>query len=291
MKTTKLFIATAIFLLATTSCVEKSNKYQAVLAERDSLRANEQLLMDEFNITLDIINEIDAKIKEAGNLEDNLVMNIEDVEANPRDKDQISAKVYELMLILDSNNQRITELEEKLERSGKENSALAKTIKRLRAELTQKQEAIAQLQEDLSKKNIKINELNDTIKGLYGNIAMLEQVDQIQKNVIEEQEKEINKVWYIVATGKELKKYNIVSDGGLFKSDRVLEGNYDPTAFTESDMRQLSSIKTDYKKIKILSNHPKDSYVIIVDGDNKSTLEITDGDKFWSITKMLIIKG
>ena len=56
MKTFRLILAFAAVALTAVSCVEKSGKYQTLLAQRDSLLTVEQ----KYDQTLEILNEIDT---------------------------------------------------------------------------------------------------------------------------------------------------------------------------------------------------------------------------------------
>ena len=56
MKTFRLILALAAVALTAVSCVEKSGKYQTLLAQRDSLLTVEQ----KYDQTLEILNEIET---------------------------------------------------------------------------------------------------------------------------------------------------------------------------------------------------------------------------------------
>jgi hypothetical protein len=61
MRTTFFSIAAFVaIILSTPSCVEKSSKYKVLLNERDSIASEYQNLESDYNVTLDIINEVEA---------------------------------------------------------------------------------------------------------------------------------------------------------------------------------------------------------------------------------------
>jgi hypothetical protein len=67
-------------------------------------------------------------------------------------------------------------------------------------------------------------------------------------------------------------------------------GNFNKSVFTAVDRRELSSIPTAAKKVKIMSSHPKDSYTLDVKEDKTVTIAIKNADKFWSVSKYLVVQ-
>ena len=70
----------------------------------------------------------------------------------------------------------------------------------------------------------------------------------------------------------------------------IMDGDFDKSAFTSADLRNLTRIETGSKKPKLLTSHPKESYTLTPGEDKLVTLEITDPAKFWSISKYLVIR-
>ncbi|HET7733209.1 MAG TPA: hypothetical protein VFK73_05155, partial [Paludibacter sp.] len=167
---------------------------------------------------------------------------------------------------------------------------LASTIKRLQTELEEKTVQIQSLQAELEQKNIKITELTTTVSDQSKNIAEQQTAMEQQKSTIKGQDTDLNTVWYCVATAKKLKEEKIVSTAGLFQSKKVLDNEFDKDAFTQVDLRNVSSIPTNSKKVKILSLHPKNSYNLVTGADKYITIEITNPSKFWSISKYLVVQ-
>jgi hypothetical protein len=105
-----------------------------------------------------------------------------------------------------------------------------------------------------------------------------------------QQDAEMNTVWYCIATAKELKAAKIITDGGLFQSKKVLSGEFDHTVFAQVDQRSAVSVPTFSKKVKILSQHPVNSYSLVTGEDKNLTIEITDPARFWSVSKYLVVQ-
>lgn len=118
----------------------------------------------------------------------------------------------------------------------------------------------------------------------------MNEVTASQKTTIEEQDSQLNVVWFCIADMKQLKEARIVEGNGLFKTKSIMDGDFDKSTFTSADLRNLTRIETGSKKPKLLTSHPKESYTLTPGEDKLVTLEITDPAKFWSISKYLVIR-
>ena len=92
---------------------------------------------------------------------------------------------------------------------------------------------------------------------------------------------EMNAVYYIGATKKELK------EKGILTSKYILRTNVPTQEFTKADKRDLNEIVFNAKKVKLLSTHVEGSYTIVRNGETV-TLQITNPEAFWSVTKYLV---
>ncbi len=102
-------------------------------------------------------------------------------------------------------------------------------------------------------------------------------------------ENEANKVFYAIGTNKELKKNGLLEKKFL-GATKVMKGNYNAAYFTTADKRNITTIPTTAKKVKVWSNMPADSYQIVSNADGIKSIKITNPAKFWSLTPYLIIQ-
>ena len=122
MKTFRLILALAAVALTAVSCVEKSGKYQTLLAQRDSLLTVEQ----KYDQTLEILNEIETGFQSIREVEDRVMTQISDIENKPLDKkQQMVSQINQIKGILLQNKERIAELEAQFAQSGRKNASLA----------------------------------------------------------------------------------------------------------------------------------------------------------------------
>lgn len=291
MKAIKFITVITLLAMTTVSCVENSEKYKKLVAERDSLQSSAMKLETGYNETLDILNSVDEGFAMIRAGESKMVTDMQGIEGKSGSKkEQVVSQIKQIKDILDQNKKKIEQLQKISNQLGNKNTTLLATIKRMETELAEKNALIESLQNELSQKNIQISELSTTVKGLNSNIAEMKEVSTQQQSTIKTQDSNLNQVWYCIATSKELKTAQIVSGNGLFKAKTVLDKNYDVSSFKQADLRELSSINTDSKKIKILTNHPKESYTLTEGADKKVTINITNPQKFWSVSKYLVVQ-
>lgn len=291
MKALKLITVITVLLFTTVSCVENSDKYKAILAQRDSLQMQAQTIEAGYNETIEILNEVEAGFASIREIEGNMMLDIKSVEGNNKNKkQQIAIQLNQLKEILAQNKKRIEQLQRQSTQKGKENTTLALTIKRMQTELDEKSAFIASLQGELAKKNIKIEELVTTVDSLNTDITVLNKVSEQQQHTIKNQDININTVWYSVASYEVLKNAKVISTNGLFRPRTVLDKDFDRSVFIQTDLRNMSSVTTGSKRIKILSSHPQDSYKLVKDENKIITIDIINPTRFWSISRYLVVQ-
>lgn len=291
MKATKFYalIIGTVILLA--SCVEDSSKYKAVVAQRDSLEVEKQMLDSNYNQTLIILNDIETGFSEIAQNEKQIQVNLKGVESKGASKREIiSAQMNAIKENMAQNKSKLEELRRLEAKRGKANSKLMETIKRLESQLNEKENELLALQAELEQKNIKITELTTTVNEQSRNITEQQNVMEQQKSTIKGQDTNLNTVWYCIATTSDLKTAKILTNTGLFQSKKVLAADFNKSMFTQADLRSLTSIPTDSKKVKIISSHPLNSYTLEEGADKKITVEITNPSQFWSVSKYLVIE-
>lgn len=290
MKTIRFYVVIATLALVTVSCVENSSKYKAAIAQRDSLALQKQIMDSSYNQTLSLLNDVEKGFSEINQNESDMKVNLKGVEGSSNRRAQIAAQMSAIKKTMEQNKAKIAQLQRLASKNGKAKSELEETIKRLQSELDAKTAQIQSLQAELEQKNIKINELTTTVTEQGKNIAEQSSTIEQQKTTIKGQDSDLHTVWYTIGTTKQLKDAKIVTGGGLFQSKKLSASDFDQKNFTQADLRNLSSIPTNSKKVKILSLHPSDSYKLVTGSDKKITIEISNPSKFWSTSKYLVVQ-
>lgn len=290
---TKISIVCAFgALLFVTSCnVERSDKYQALLAERDSLYTEAVAAKGGFDQALNTINEIESAL-ESVRAQENIIM-MENQEGNTN---KAVSEINAIQQTLQENRQKIENLEKQLAEQGATSKALNQTVSRLKKQLEEKDTYITSLKDELQQSKAQIATLNDQVTDLSNNINELNSnldvmtvQNAAQQATIENQDAMLNTVWVCVAPQQTLVDKGILSKGGLFKSSELTKQGYDKSQFAEIDKREVESIPLNTKKPTIMTSHPESSYQIVeVEGGNK-VLEILDKESFWSISNYLVV--
>ncbi len=204
-------------------------------------------------------------------------------------REEIRRNLSAIKARLNANKKLLADMEAKMKNSGKENAVLSKTIEQLKAHIASQDEKILQLQSDLDNANRQIGELNNTVAQKEEEVkSETAAKEQAQAETVAA-ENEANKVYYAIGTNKELKTNGLLEKKFL-GATKVLKGNFNANYFTTADKRNLTSIPTTAKKVKIWSNMPSDSYEIVDNADKTKTIRITNPTKFWSLTPYLIIQ-
>ncbi|MCC6129304.1 MAG: hypothetical protein IT186_05195 [Acidobacteria bacterium] len=209
-------------------------------------------------------------------------------------RDQLKAEIATIRAAVKSNLEKLAKLEKerkaaiaKAEEAGKKNlelegkvTSMERLTEVLRASLEEKSKLIAELE-------VKVLNLTQTVEEQAG-------VIKEKEGVIDTQTKEINKAYVTVAKKATLrekglieKKGDVLGLGGSW----LRTGKFDPELFREIDIRTETefSIGTAIKKLKVLSDHPRDSYELVPTPEGGTVLKVTDTAKFWQGSKYLVV--
>lgn len=252
---------------------ELSVEYQEANSFNDSL----MLLMGDIYTGLDSINQQEGLLYNMGSGD------------NVDRRQEVRQNLANIKARLNANRALLDKMEAQLKNSNNQNSVLTKTIAQLKAHIEQQDQKIAQLENDLSSARGQIEELNTQVaEGQEQVRAETAAKEKAQQETVAA-ENVANTVYYAIGTNKELKKNGLLEKKFL-GATKVLQGDFDASYFTKADKRNISSIPTRSKKLKIWSNMPKDSYTIDEDAQGFKVLRITNPSTFWSITPYLIIQ-
>ena len=276
-------------IITFTACTQYSSDYKKAQAENDSLRLQmkkSELEMNEILATLNAIEDDIQSIREA----EYFITVQKDSELSGSKREQLKNNMSLITETLRKNKQQLSELQDKLNKSSIHSSALQKSIERLTNDINEKSKLIIKLQSDLGKRDEQIKNLSTQVEGLSEDVKILEDENISQSEVIEKQGKMLNTVYYCFGTKKELKEQNILTGGGLFSKSKALEGEFNKEYFIMGDKRKVTEIPLYASKVKIRTNHPEDTYKFVKDDDGNAILKIYDIDKFWSLSKYLVIE-
>ena len=289
----KLSLVSLFFvMLMVTSCnVERSEKYQTLLAERDSLYTEAVAAKGGFDEALNTINEIENAL-EAVRAQENIIM-MDNQEGNTN---KAVSEINAIQQTLQENRNKINDLEKRLAEQGTKSKALTQTVNRLKKQLEEKDTYIASLKDELQESRQQIAELNEQVSDLSANINELNSSLDVmnvqsaaQQATIENQDAMLNTVWICIATQQVLIEKGILTKGGLFSVSEISKQGFDKSQFMLGNKRDLSIIPLDTKKCKIMTNHPEGSYNVKENEGGNQVIEILDKEAFWSMSNYLVV--
>lgn len=281
----KLFILLLVSMGVLFSCtnVKESKEYKDLQAERDSLLIHGVSADTEVAEMMAVIDDVEENFNQIREAEKYLaVQSAEKGELSANTKQRINDNFKMINEILQKNKAQLAELNKKYSSSTGQVGALKRTIERLNQQMEESAQNIANLQTELSRRDETIAQLSTNVTELSGHL-------EEQSVTIREQEKSLNTAYYVFGTARELKDQKILS-GGFLQSTKVLDGAFNKDYFLKIDIREVTRIPLYDKKGKLWSTHPEGTYEFEKGDDGNMTFVITDTQRFWSLTKYLIIE-
>ena len=272
-----------IGLIVSCTNVKESKEYKELQAQRDSLLLQSGGAAAETAEMMAVISEVEenfAKIREAEKYISTL--SSEAGELTPAIRDRVNDNFKMINEILQRNKVQLDELNKKYSGSSKEIVSLKNTINRLNNEMRESSSRLVELQAELARKDEQITQLSQDIASLAGEA-------EEQSARIREQDRSLNTAYYVFGTAAELKDQKILS-GGFLQQTRVLQDTFNKDYFLKIDIREVTEIPLYTSKGKLWSTHPEGTYEFVKGSDGNLTFQITDTQRFWSLTKYLIIE-
>lgn len=271
----------AIFAMLLSSCGQEGKKQNLVDGDSVSRIINQKDA--EINNLLGTVNDIQDglnQITEAqGRINALKQGGVEGSAAN-----DIREQMAFIQRTMQLNQERIAQLEKQLKNSNINAQNLRQTIESLQAQLNDKSQQIERLTAELAERDVKIQQQAVEISNLSNDKANLTQANEAKARTISQQDRDLNKAWYVFGTKRELKDHNILKRGD------VLTQSVNLSYFTEIDVRNVKTIPLGSKSAKLLTTHPKSSYSLDKNDDKTYTLRIIDPASFWSVSRYLVIQ-
>jgi hypothetical protein len=163
---------------------------------------------------------------------------------------------------------------------------LRKKLKELDQMLASRDSSINTMKDELLARDFKIGQVNEQLTAIELEMAKREAI-------IEQQTNQMNTAWYAMGTSKQLEERGLVTKaGGFIGIGKQTALNEDATAaqFKEVDVRNTKRVTLEGKKANLVTEHPKNSYKIVEEGDKLAYLEIKDPEAFWRLSKYMVVE-
>ena len=276
--------ALAVVAFALSSCVSRQVVVE-VESRNDSLAlvvsAKDSLINAVF-ADINAISENLALIKSR----ENLITVSEEEEGGRRPVEEIKNDIAAIDRLLRENREKIASLQHSASLPRKANlriEGLEKMISDMEKRLSGKQAEIESLRDELTRKGVEVQALTATVAERES------QVEELSSEKIELQN-QLNTVYYIVGSEKELRDAQIINKQGFIGRTLTVGSNSNLDSFTQADSRLLTEVPVGKKKATVVTSHPEDTYQLVTDADKRvEKLLITDPVRFWESSKMLIV--
>ena len=278
-----LWILLLVGLVVSCTNVRESKEYKELQAQRDSLLMQSADEEGEAAEMMSVISEVEANFEKIREAEKYIsTQSASQGEMSQDTKQRVNDNFNMINEILQRNRRQLDELNKKFSTSNKEVASLKNTINRLNNEMIESASRLSDLQAELAIKDEQIAQLSQDITSLA---VEAEQ----QSATIRDQERSLNTAYYVFGTVNELKDQKILS-GGFLRTTRVLQDTFNKDYFLQIDIRETTEIPLLDKSGKLWSTHPEGTYEFVKGDDGNLTFIITDTQRFWSLTKYLIIE-
>lgn len=245
----------------------ENRQLQSQLTEKDSV-LNESIML---------FNEIEENLAMINLKEDEIRFRSTDVELAEDGKQWILQEIENINYLREANQKKVSELNKILDNKNTQIEEFKVMITNLMNKIEVQEEEIDMLR----------TELADLDKEYVELLEAYQEQSQIAAATI----RELNRVYYVYGSEKELIANGvIVKEGGFIGIGKknVLKEGFNEDYFTEIDLTQEDKIEVMGEKVKFITDHPSSSYDVKSNGQNH-TIQINDPKSFWKVSKYLVI--
>ena len=286
-----IFLSILFTACVLVSCVSRRSAEQTE-GQRDSLQLvvnSKDSLIEAVFADINTISENLAQIR----VRENLVSVARNREGVRQPMAEIQDDIEAIDQLLQENKRKIASLQSASSQLRKANlriEGLEKMIRNLEGELAEKNSEVESLRKELAQMGLKVDTLTEKVAAREAEVAVrTAEVDSLSgvKNVLEDR---LNTVYYIVGAEKDLRTAGIVTKQGFIGRTLTVGETADLDNFIKADLRTLTEILIEHKRVKLVTSHPADSYELISNADGVVyKLVITDPERFWNASKVLVI--
>lgn len=292
MKISVLILAVGV-LVSCNSVDPKLEKLQkendslfSVLNHGDSVMNSIHVIYGDIESNLSKIESKKARINELANRK----------KLSKEDKELIMIEMDSISQLLSTNKLKVATLENTVTKEEADKAGLGHIIKGMNAENSAEDEGIESMKRELVQISSDFSELFENY--VYQEAENLEMQEKLssasselkaaQENLQSAQER-LYSGWYVMGTKDELKSKGIVYTTGLLANKEVNE-DFDRNLFKKVNTLDFKELILNGKKATIITTHPSESYELIGIKKKMDRLLIKNPEKFWSVSKFLIIE-
>ncbi len=280
-----------ILLSCESSDVKRLKQKYKTLSEE---KLRQDSLLNEFMLAFEHIEENLRIIKERENI---IALKADDPDFYLTGEERILRDIKMISDLLLENKEIIEDLDSRWSQVNQQNAILQDVVSKLTSQLEENDKRISDLTSSLSVKDEELATLtkrNDELMKAQANL-----MDEIATNKLHIAEKDnllnkneeeisflktqVSSAYFITGDRKRLKAKNIIA------GNQKLGYNFDLSQFVKINVDEVNFIPVAKKKAKLLTRHPKESYVFHEKNNRIENIEIVDAKKFWEVSKYLVV--
>lgn len=271
---------------------QKTDQLNQIESHNFNLTENIQDRDSVINDFVSTFNEIDENLTFIHQRRNQLTLEASQ-EMNSNRKSEILDDIRLMDSMLVASSKHIEDLEKRLKDSGVRMRSFENRIASLNQTITQNTTEMEELRKVVEEKDYQIAELSTRIDQYQTELDVKNEELYIKEMDILETNRQMNTAYYALGSYKELKEQGIVDrTGGLLGlgSTKTIQQNLRNEYFTPLDIREIKTIPIASKTAKIITEHPDDSYELVMEDGLISALVIENPDEFWRISKYAVIE-
>lgn len=162
--------------------------------------------------------------------------------------------------------------------------------KAAKGRLAELERTVTDLEQLMRDKDLEIGSLKEQLASTNSSLASLIEMYRDKEQLADLQRNELNTAWYSVGTARELRDNGVLTKSGgvvgIGGSNKLKTQGLNQEYFKQVDIVQTLTIPVNAKKAKLATSHPEGSYLF---EGQVASLVITDPDRFWSMSKYLVV--
>lgn len=250
--------------------------------QRDSLALINELNNSEIASYVSDIAEIQMSLTQLTQ-DENILKNKLEGDLTIDSKTKVLNDLEAIRSALQSNKNKLASLQSKLKKSNSKISELEQMIASLNSDITVRDSSIAFLSQTIMDLTVKV-------ESVQTEMVAIKTDNETKSKEIAEKTNKLNTAYYTCGTYKALRDKQVISNDGLIVKSKSVSSDFNRNAFTKIDITTTKVIALNSpKEVKLVTNHPSDSYSIVKENNKVKGIEVIDPEKFWSSSKYLVI--
>jgi len=284
----KIYVLTFVVLLPMAcTTVKDSDDYRKLATEKAALEEQIRIREKEVEEVTASISKIDSNLMRIS--EHVEVMDGVKLRELVKRPGEIDLMITEIGDYVQDNNRMVAQLEKRVKESTTINTSLKGMIALKNQQVEEKEKQIHELLLAIEKMqqefNVAIGRRDSTIAKVRKEINKTQSELANTKETVQAKDQELNTGFVTFGTKQELAQKGVIHAGTKLILHSQLEDNdFDPVNIQSIEEVNLGITK----RQKVVTSHPTDSYYF-VKTDGRSYLKIVDRQKFWSISKYLVV--